>query len=222
MAREKGSRRKDRLSQHNADLDIHESDTPSLRRAAESWQTAEPWLVRERRNRRRRIAVISVLAVAVIVVLTVTGPKPARLTHSAVVGVAESSPGAIRFLFWGCNGEQLLRVEVFKGPADIAEKSTGDGALWYVNANTSQGASGGFNAPLGEAPPRMSTRIPLNGLAAVPNDALIWVYALTNRQLLQFDFDKSLLAGGKVFTAAGSFTPAQYNTEGAQLCGSSK
>ena len=71
MARDKNSRRKDRLSQHNADLDVHEKEVPSLRRAAARWQTAEPWRVRERRNRWRRIAIISVLAVVVIAVLQV-------------------------------------------------------------------------------------------------------------------------------------------------------
>jgi hypothetical protein len=221
MARDKGARRNERLSQHNADLDIHESETPSRRRAAARWQTAEPWLVRERRNRRRRFAAISVLVVAVIVVLTVTGPKTAGLQHSAVVGVAERS-GTIRLLFYGCDGVQLMRVQVFKGTATIAQKSTGDGALWYVNAPTSQGASGVVDVPLGVAPAHMGTEIPLNGLAAVPANSFIWVYALTKTQLIEFDFDKALLASGNVITAAGAFSLAQYNTEGAQLCRPSK
>jgi hypothetical protein len=221
MARDKTSRRKDRLSQHNADLDVHEKEVPSLRRAAARWQTAEPWRVRERRNRWRRIAIISLLAVVVIVVLTVTGPKSAGLTHAAVVGVAESS-GTIRLLFYGCDGVQLMRVQMFEGQADTTQKSTGEGALWYVSATTSQGASGAVNVPLGVPPAHMSNEISLNGLAAVPADTLIWVYALTKTQLVQFDFDKAFLSSGKVFTAAGTFTLAQYNTEGEQLCGTSK
>lgn len=196
------------------DEDRPDRPVPARRVAEQRWKVGEPWRVRERRRRRLRIGGIVGVVAVVGVILAVTTSTPA-IPPRDVAAVTAAGPG-YRILFYGCHGEHLENLAVYPGrPPSSGVFSAG--SLWYVEAEGA-GLGGQLQIDLGQAPAGFRTVVAYRGLPASPPGGVFTLVARTNDQLVHFQFDPSLVAGGSVVTETGRYPLSSYQREESADC----
>ncbi|HEV2361499.1 MAG TPA: hypothetical protein VGS21_07345 [Acidimicrobiales bacterium] len=187
-------------------------------RARERWKVSEPWRLRARKRAAvKTVLVLAVIAAALLALSLLSNSE--GLAPAAVVGVMQGAGGRPEVVFWGCHGEQMLRLVVDES-ADPPTDITGADTVWWVGVSGTSGPSGHLTFTPGVQPAGMITQVAAAaGLPGVPVNQSLWLIATTDQRVYKVHFSKAVLTSGLVSTAAGAFDAKSYDQQGAVLCG---